>query len=515
MNYIKTATHILAILLMTTYMSSVSGEERIALVVGNGEYQTVDKLSNPVSDAKLITSKLENLGFKINLVTDTDLAGLKKAIAEFGRQLRAGGKDATGLFYYAGHGVQSFGSNYLLPVDTQLSDAADLDLVAVEASTILRQMFSARNKTNVFILDACRNNPFSDIPDFGDSGLAEMKAPTGTFLAYATAPGNVALDGDGTNSPFTAALAQEMTDVGVPIEQVFKQVRVRVLEQTQGAQTPWDTSSLTGQFYFAEPVVLSEDELLEQRMWESARLSGDMLQLMLFIRTYPDSQYKPEARLLLSKAVAELDAASSDASVQRSASESLPTKATVSPQAEEKELIERAQSSGKREDYEAYLDKFPEGIYVELVKSEILTIEEKLQSAVETKADKQEVEIEDVQKTETAAISGSQVDDSAEVSAATIISFDSPLTEGGSEVVGKSIAELVEGNPLHPPIEGLPESVWRDQSCSNCHNWTKEALCTQSQVYTGENAEKSLVKKHPYGGSFKRNLKVWALSGCQ
>ena len=150
---------------------------------------------------------------------------MKRAIAQFGRELRKAGGDATGLFYYAGHGVQSFGNNYLLPVDVSLSDAADLDLVAVEAQSVLRQMASARNRTNIVILDACRNNPFSEIPELDDNGLAEMKAPTGTFLAYATAPGGVALDGLGGNSPFTQAVVEQIVEPGQPIEQLFEQVR--------------------------------------------------------------------------------------------------------------------------------------------------------------------------------------------------------------------------------------------------------------------------------------------------
>jgi len=213
-------------------------EERIALVVGNGAYNFVSPLDNPVLDATLVARKLEGLGFQVELLTDSNLIELKRGISHFGRKLRAAGKGATGLFYYAGHGVQSFGTNYLLPVDTSLSDAADLDLVAVEANSILRQMFSAKNKTNIVILDACRNNPLVDIPEFGDNGLAEMKAPPGTYLSYATSPGKVALDGSDGNSPFTAALAQEMTVPGAPIEQVFKQVRVKVLQQTDDAQIP-------------------------------------------------------------------------------------------------------------------------------------------------------------------------------------------------------------------------------------------------------------------------------------
>ncbi len=268
-------------------------EARIALVVGNGAYTAVSGLTNPVSDADLIANTLQGLGFEVTLLRDSTKAGMSKAVADFGSALRAGGPDATGLFYYAGHGVQSFGRNYLLPVDAAISNAADLDLVAVDAESILRQMASARNRTNIVILDACRNNPFATLADLGDNGLAEMKAPTGTFLAYATAPREVALDGADGNSPFTKALAAMIVTQGLPIEQVFKEVRVAVLDATGGRQTPWDTSSLTENFTFAEA------ESDEEHLWETVRVSGDPVQIKLFLKAYPDTAYRREAETLL------------------------------------------------------------------------------------------------------------------------------------------------------------------------------------------------------------------------
>ena len=147
------------------------------------------QLDNPAPDARLIAQTLESEGFVVTQMVDASQIAMNRAIAQFGSELREAGAEATGLFYYAGHGVQSFGTNYLLPVDAALTIAADLGLVAIPAESILRQMFSARNRTNIVILDACRNNLFSAILDMGDNGLAEMKAPTGTFLAYSTAPG--------------------------------------------------------------------------------------------------------------------------------------------------------------------------------------------------------------------------------------------------------------------------------------------------------------------------------------
>lgn len=270
-------------------------EPRIALVVGNGAYAAVNPLANPVNDAELMAKTLEGLGFSVTLVRDADKAAMARAVADFGSALRAGGPEATGLFYYAGHGVQSFQRNYLLPVDTALQNAADLDLVAVDAEAVLRQMASARNKTNIFILDACRNNPFRDLADLTDNGLAEMKAPTGTFIAYATAPGEVALDGADGHSPFTRALSGMMVSQGMPIEQLFKEVRVAVLAATGGAQTPWDTSSLTGDFTFAAAVPSAD----EDHLWQTVKGSGDPVQIKLFLKAYPDTTRRAEAEALL------------------------------------------------------------------------------------------------------------------------------------------------------------------------------------------------------------------------
>ena len=172
-------------------VSTAAKEVRLALVIGNASYNSAPDLDNPVHDATLMAKVLNDVGFSVTLITEADQVTLGKAISEFGRALRKAGEEATGLFYYAGHGVQSFGTNYLLPVDVELQNAADLSVVDVPAYAVLRQMYSAQNRANIVILDACRNNPFEHITDLTDNGLAEMKAPRGTF------PG--LFDGSGRN----------------------------------------------------------------------------------------------------------------------------------------------------------------------------------------------------------------------------------------------------------------------------------------------------------------------------
>lgn len=467
-------------------------EPRVALVVGNGAYEHVSGLDNPVSDSQLMAASLEASGFEVMLVTDGDQTSMKQAIADFGRRLRETGPETTGLFYYAGHGVQSQGNNYLLPVDGFIRDEADLDLVGVEAEWVLRQLFSARIRTSIVVLDACRNNPFESMSGRLKEGLAEMKAPTGSFISYATAPGNVALDGLEGNSPFTAALARNMSVPNTPIEAVFKNVRIEVLEKTNGAQTPWDSSSLTGDFYFQETEPEPDENLAATNLWNSVKATGDSVQVMLFLRAYPDSVHSSDARGLLLNLMEEELKASPEAKEPVVAE----TPQSEGPSPREMELFEVAQSSGLLEDLEAYVAEFPTGVFIDFAVSEIEAIRAK-------------------EETKVAALAVEEPKEEEPVLENVIITFLDPLTIGAEPVIGNSIQNLAKGTPLFSPIEGLDEAAWKGQNCSNCHNWTKEALCEQGNFYLGLNAQRSLSKQHPYGGSFKQNLKQWASSGCQ
>ncbi len=204
-------------------------ETRIALIVGNGAYVSVGPLAAPVSDADLMARTLEGLGFQVTLLRDADKAAITQAVAEFGSALREAGVESTGLFYYAGHAVQNLQRNYLLPVDVSLQNSADLDLLAIDADLVLRQMASARNKTNIFILNANRDSIFTAIPDLADSGLAAMTPPPGTFLAFGAAPGAVGAEDAAGASAFAKALSALMISQGMAIEDVFVEVRVAVL----------------------------------------------------------------------------------------------------------------------------------------------------------------------------------------------------------------------------------------------------------------------------------------------
>ena len=512
------AARLLCLVLLSAQVAAAQqSAPRIALVVGNEAYVGVAPLDNPVADARLMAETLEAQGFAVTLLTDAGQIALNRAIAQFGRELRNAGPEATGLFFYAGHAVQSFGNNYLLPTDASLVDAADLSLVAVPAQAVLRQMYSARNKTNIMILDACRNNPFDEIPDLDDNGLAEMKAPTGTFLSYATAPGAVALDGQGGNSPFTRALAQEIPTAGLAIEQVFKNTRVKVIEETNGQQTPWDTSSLTDNFVFAAQTPLSEGEIAEQQLWDSVKDSTDPVPVVLFMRGYPDSKYMPQARALLDKIInSELDQPAAATEVipalpkpPAETAAATPQPAPVDTTAEQERLINLAQKSGAAEDYQAYLDAFPEGVYAEFAAFELKVIAEKAERAAAAAAAPAPEPAPEA-PTEVAAVSRA-----APAPMGPELTWVMPFTTGGEAIIGKSMEQIVSLSPLYPPIEGIPEELWKGQSCSNCHQWTKEELCAQGNRYISAPNDNALNKKHPFGGGFKLNVKAWAEGGCK
>lgn len=225
-------------------------EIRTALIIGNSKYR-MGVLANPVNDARAMATVLKQVGFDVILKTEIpNKDEMKRVIREFGRKLERGG---VGLFYYAGHGLQVDGINYLIPVEAQIYNEEEVEYECVEAGFVLAQMESARNRMNVVIMDACRDNPFARSFRSSKRGLATINAPTGTLIAYATAPGSVASDGTGKNGLYTEILLNEIQVKGQKIEETFKNVRRSVLDMSDGRQTPWESSSLIGDFYFVPP----------------------------------------------------------------------------------------------------------------------------------------------------------------------------------------------------------------------------------------------------------------------
>jgi TPR repeat protein len=239
---------------------SSDDERRVALVVGNFGYAHVPQLANPGNDAALIATTLRQLGF--TLVGDAaqenvDKAHFDQLVQNFGRAIQ--GADVA-VFYYAGHGMQVGGSNWLVPTDANPTRPQDLEFQMVNADLVLKQMNGAGTRLNLVILDACRNNPFGALGDRAvQGGLAQMRAPEGTMISFATQPGNVAADGTGANGPYATALAASMRKPGLDIFHVFNQVGLAVKHATDGAQQPWESSSpIDGEFYFTQTDAASD-----------------------------------------------------------------------------------------------------------------------------------------------------------------------------------------------------------------------------------------------------------------
>ncbi len=239
---------LLAALSLMVAPESRAARARSALVIGNAQYQSIAPLRNPVNDAQDMAAALRSLDFHVSYYENASQAQMEHAIRDFGKRLRSVKGDA--LFYYAGHGIEREGRNFMIPIGAGIETPEDLRYKAVDVGQVLDYMESADNGVNIIILDACRNNPYRSFRALGIKGLAAMTGPTGSIIAFATAPGEVAADGSGSNGLFTKHLLAEMKRPGVPIEQTFQAVRKRVAQETDGRQIPWSNSSVIGEFYF-------------------------------------------------------------------------------------------------------------------------------------------------------------------------------------------------------------------------------------------------------------------------
>jgi formylglycine-generating enzyme required for sulfatase activity len=273
-------------------VKSVGGDsqKRTALVIGNSNYQS-SSLRNPVNDASDMAQALSNLGFQVTLGTDMTRKEMRLSIRAFGDKLNAGD---VGLFYYAGHGMQVDGRNYLIPIGAKIEREDEIQDEAIDAGSVLRKMDTAGNIMNMVFLDACRDNPFARSFRSGNKGLAQMDAPSGSLIVYATAPGSVAADGDGRNGVFTKNLLAHINTQGEPLVQMMMKVRSNVRKETGGKQTPWESSSLEGNFYFAPP--LKEQDINKAAEEELRKLQDELTQLENEGRQLQDRKLAEEKR---------------------------------------------------------------------------------------------------------------------------------------------------------------------------------------------------------------------------
>jgi hypothetical protein len=312
------------ILFFAFMFSSLSyAEKRVALVIGNSAYKYADELPNPRNDANAIAKKLKFSGFTVVQGIDLDKKGMESIIEQFSKKLK--GSD-VGLFFYAGHGMQANGVNYLIPVDAKLSSEDDL-ITEVISANIINEKLESEPRVNLIFLDACRDNPLaenlaenmglsarsiqglSSSPTRkksrslgqGNTLLSVKKKNNGTLIVYATQPGNVAEDGDGNHSPFTLALLKFMTEPGLDISKMMRKVRKEVKKQTNGVQIPWDHSSLIGDFAFIEidPETLSAEK--ETQFWQGVGSDADLA--IAYIKLYPNGKYVSEAKKISSNEI--------------------------------------------------------------------------------------------------------------------------------------------------------------------------------------------------------------------
>lgn len=290
--------------------AAAAAQRRIALVIGNSAYEN-GPLRNPVNDARAMAATLRELGFQVTALEDAGRREMHVAIRNFGKSLRQGG---VGLFYFAGHGMEVGGTNYLIPVDAQVETEEEVEFESVDANRVLATMDAAGNGMNIVILDACRNNPFARSFRSNTRGLAQMDAPSGSYISYATAPGSVAADGEGANGLYTEQLIEHMRSPGLKIEEMFKLVRVGVSQRSGGKQIPWTSSSLTGDFYFApeeeEPApavaavappppgqgpVRTIDE--EEALWRAIEGSTFLDDFQDYLAAFPQGRFAVTARV--------------------------------------------------------------------------------------------------------------------------------------------------------------------------------------------------------------------------
>ena len=287
-------------------------ERRVALVIGNASYKT-SPLKNPVNDARDVARALRGLGFEVLERQNLGREGFAAVVREFGDKLRGA---SVGLFYFAGHGLQVKGRNFLLPVDADIAREDEVQYRSFDVNEVLDKMDSARTPVNLVLLDACRNNPFARSFKTSQSGLAQMDAPTGTLIAFATAPGSVAQDGEGAgNGLYTGALLKHIGTPGLAVEQMFKRVRVDVVGASRNSQVPWESSSLNRDFSFASatapgpagavspPAAFAATELaLDLAFWDAVKDSRNPADYRAYLEQYPGGRFAALARLRASAA---------------------------------------------------------------------------------------------------------------------------------------------------------------------------------------------------------------------
>jgi hypothetical protein len=420
-------------------------EKRVALVIGNSAYVKVPALPNPANDAKAIGALLTKAGFDVvQTKTDLDLASMRRALRDFSDVAR---EADIAVVFYAGHGMELNGMNYLVPVDAVLERDIDVEDEAIPLDRV-NQIIDPAKQLRLVILDACRDNPFASgmkrtlaSRSIG-RGLAQIdiSGSTNTLVAFAARAGSTAADGDGADSPFTTALLRHLATPGLDVRLALGRVRDDVLASTKGRQEPFVYTSFGGTEISlapgSKPAPTPATDSAAQ-VWADTKDSQNPALLEMFVKRFGDSFYASLARARLEE-------------LKGGKTASIPSSTSTQPAAptpSSTELVSRSAPSASAS------------------------------------------------------------------TAGQAIRFTDPLTSIPYPMNGHSLAELIKGTPLFPPIEGLEESVWKKQ-CTSCHQWTQKTLCEQANTYNN-NPKAALRVPHPYGGPEKVAMMHWAKTGCQ
>ena len=298
---VHTRIFIVLVLALVAAAPSLADDKRVALVIGNSAYKNTPRLENPRNDANDVAATLKKLGFVVVVGLDLEKAAMERTIREFAETL---GGAQVGLFFYAGHGLQVSGQNYLVPIDAKLSTALATDFEMIRLELVHRTM-ERETSTNILIVDACRDNPLARnlARALGTRstqvgrGLSPVESGEGTLISFSTQPGNVALDGSGRNSPYTAALLRHLPNPGDDLPTILINVRNDVMQETGRRQVPWEHSAMTAKFYFVPPK--STKEQIELAFWASVKDSDNPAVLSSYLERYPNGSFTPLARALI------------------------------------------------------------------------------------------------------------------------------------------------------------------------------------------------------------------------
>jgi curli biogenesis system outer membrane secretion channel CsgG len=291
-------TQVAALLLTLSGLAAAAVGDRVALVIGNGKYASAP-LVNSVNDSRAMAQSLREMGFTVIERENITSKQIPATLREFRTSLTPG---SVALFFYAGHGLQIKGTNYLPAVDAEINSEDDVPMQSIDLNRILDILAESKTRLNLLFLDACRNNPYARSMRSGVTGLAKVDAPSGTLISFATRPGSTASDGSGGHGVYTEQLLGQMREPNVPVEQVLKRVGASVKRATRGAQEPWMEGSIEGDFYFrggGAAAVASgpvDPLALELAYWDSVKSSANARDYQAYLDKYPQGQFAGLAR---------------------------------------------------------------------------------------------------------------------------------------------------------------------------------------------------------------------------